>query len=149
MMSAHFKTSWQFYFYVMFSWFIEAGKCFLVLCCVVFVRIQMPRKYSVTVHTACGLWAGADSHQFHSCCVPMWWKGAEQLPGRLCPHAQWLFKDPTSNTVILGVGFSEDEREVTKLWNHCPCQISDPGDKGKDFCAQEVQCWKALLALTF
>lgn len=146
MISAHFKTSWQFYFYVMFSWFIEAGRCFLVLCGVVFVRIQMPTKYSVTAHADHRLWAGADSHQSQSCCPWMGRGGA--AAGRLCPRAQWLFKDPTFNTVILGVGFSEDEREVTKLWNHCPCQISDPGVKGKDFCAQEVQCWKALLALT-
>lgn len=48
-------------------------------------------------------------------------------------------------TLILGVGLSEDEHEVTKLWSHCHCQISDPGDKGKDFCAQEVHCWKDCL----
>lgn len=122
----------------MFSWFIEAGRCFLVLCGVVFVRIQMPTKYSVTAHADHRLWAGADSHQSQSCC-PCDGKGRSSCRASL---------SSCSVTVILGVGFSEDEREVTKLWNHCPCQISDPGVKGKDFCAQEVQCWKALLALT-
>lgn len=37
MMSAHFKTVWRFYFYVMFPWFIEAiHKVGAFWCCLVF-----------------------------------------------------------------------------------------------------------------
>lgn len=162
MMSAHFKTVWRFYFYVMFPWFIEAiHKVGAFWCCLVFC-LSVSRCLESTVWrliqiSTCGLgWFPTNLiGQLHAHVMKRGgaavMASCESISPRargLYPHAQSLFRDPTSNTVILGVGFSEDEHEVTQLWNHCPCQISDPGDKEKDFRPQEVHCWRALLALT-